>query len=306
MRKHYLAVAAVAIMAFAGGALAEDMMHTFEDVPEDAYYAEAIQWAYENSITTGVSATEFGVGQPMQRQDLVTMLYRYHTQMNGGEMMEGEEDEMEMEEEMVTYKVTVMNMDETSDLSPGVLVAHDGTVSYDWTGEVVGDGAPAALELLAEKGETADLAAALEAWETVSYAWETPVVPAGETVEVEVEVPADMELTNLTWMSMYVGSNDGYVVVDYMMDGEAVTYAAYDAGTEMNEDLNGGCEAGQPGEDCTEEQMGTSEDPYVAIAAHEQLEDASAVVEWMIEMMMDEGAAEEEMMEETTEEGAEA
>ena len=32
----------------------------FSDVDENAYYAEAVQWAYEAGVTTGKTATTFG------------------------------------------------------------------------------------------------------------------------------------------------------------------------------------------------------------------------------------------------------
>ena len=48
----------------------------FEDVEKDAYYYEAVLWAYEQGITRGVSATRFGVGLPCTREQAVTFLWR--------------------------------------------------------------------------------------------------------------------------------------------------------------------------------------------------------------------------------------
>ena len=48
----------------------------FTDVP-DAYYTDAVQWAYEESITGGTSATTFSPDATCTRGQMVTFLYRY-------------------------------------------------------------------------------------------------------------------------------------------------------------------------------------------------------------------------------------
>ena len=48
----------------------------FTDVPEDAYYYNAVLWAVENKITTGVSETEFSPDEKATRAQMVTFLYR--------------------------------------------------------------------------------------------------------------------------------------------------------------------------------------------------------------------------------------
>ena len=45
------------------------------DVQKDYYY-DAILWAYENGITTGLNATTFGTEQSCTRGQVVTFLYR--------------------------------------------------------------------------------------------------------------------------------------------------------------------------------------------------------------------------------------
>ncbi|MBR5640675.1 MAG: S-layer homology domain-containing protein, partial [Firmicutes bacterium] len=47
----------------------------FTDVPEDAYYRKAVEWAVENGITGGVSATEFGPEEPATRAQMITFLW---------------------------------------------------------------------------------------------------------------------------------------------------------------------------------------------------------------------------------------
>lgn len=48
----------------------------FEDVDENAFYAEAVRWAVENNITTGVSETEFAPEMECTRAQVVTFLWR--------------------------------------------------------------------------------------------------------------------------------------------------------------------------------------------------------------------------------------
>ena len=47
----------------------------FTDVKEGKYYYDAVQWAVQNGVTGGVSATLFGVGQTCTRGQIVTFLY---------------------------------------------------------------------------------------------------------------------------------------------------------------------------------------------------------------------------------------
>lgn len=54
----------------------EDFVMTFADVPDDAYYAEAVAWAAENGIVAGYSATTFAPEDTINREQLVTILYR--------------------------------------------------------------------------------------------------------------------------------------------------------------------------------------------------------------------------------------
>lgn len=51
--------------------------HGFVDVPRDAWYAEAVNWAAYYGIVNGTSETTFSPTMPVTREQLVTMLYRY-------------------------------------------------------------------------------------------------------------------------------------------------------------------------------------------------------------------------------------
>ena len=48
----------------------------FADVAEDAYYADAVQWAVENNITSGVNADHFAPAATVTRAQVIMFLYR--------------------------------------------------------------------------------------------------------------------------------------------------------------------------------------------------------------------------------------
>jgi hypothetical protein len=53
----------------------------FTDVPAEAFYRTAVAWAWEHGITTGLSPTEFGGGQWIDRAQIVTLLHRFDQQV---------------------------------------------------------------------------------------------------------------------------------------------------------------------------------------------------------------------------------
>ena len=52
------------------------MLNFFYDVPNNAYFYEAVKWAVENGITTGVGNNLFAPEQPCTRAQIVTFLWR--------------------------------------------------------------------------------------------------------------------------------------------------------------------------------------------------------------------------------------
>ena len=52
------------------------VLNFFYDVPNDAYYYEAIKWAAENGVTGGVGNSLFAPNQPCTRAQIVTFLWR--------------------------------------------------------------------------------------------------------------------------------------------------------------------------------------------------------------------------------------
>ena len=63
----------------------------FTDVKEDAWYTDAVIWAYENGVTTGSSATTFSPDALVTREQVAVFLYRYLKDYKGEEMAEGAE-----------------------------------------------------------------------------------------------------------------------------------------------------------------------------------------------------------------------
>lgn len=51
---------------------------TFTDVPESAYYYDAVYWAVENGVTNGTSASTFSPDMAVSRAQMVTFLWRAH------------------------------------------------------------------------------------------------------------------------------------------------------------------------------------------------------------------------------------
>lgn len=49
----------------------------FSDVSEDAYYAQAVSWAANNNVMSGYPDGRFGVDDPITRQQLAAVLWRY-------------------------------------------------------------------------------------------------------------------------------------------------------------------------------------------------------------------------------------
>ena len=52
------------------------LKHPFTDVPEGAYYEDAVIWAVDNGVTNGTSATTFEPGNTCTRAQIVAFLWR--------------------------------------------------------------------------------------------------------------------------------------------------------------------------------------------------------------------------------------
>ena len=49
----------------------------FEDVPDGTWYTDAVAWARENGVVKGYSDTRFGPDDPVTREQMAAILYRY-------------------------------------------------------------------------------------------------------------------------------------------------------------------------------------------------------------------------------------
>jgi len=64
---------------------------TFTDVAADSWYADAVAWAAKYGIVTGYDAATFGPNDPITREQLATILYRFNN-YRGGSLMASELD----------------------------------------------------------------------------------------------------------------------------------------------------------------------------------------------------------------------
>ena len=67
----------ITILYRADGRPQTNNMLKFDDVAEDAYYADAVCWASENGIITGVSDGKFAPDQNMTREEIAAVMSRY-------------------------------------------------------------------------------------------------------------------------------------------------------------------------------------------------------------------------------------
>ncbi len=56
----------------------------FTDVSENSWYADAVRWAASKDIVDGYGNGEFRPNEPITREQMVTILYRYEKQKGGG------------------------------------------------------------------------------------------------------------------------------------------------------------------------------------------------------------------------------
>ena len=56
----------------------------FTDSGDDMWYADAVVWAVENDVTTGLTDTTFVPDQPLTREQMAVFIYRYIEYMGGG------------------------------------------------------------------------------------------------------------------------------------------------------------------------------------------------------------------------------
>ena len=67
----------VTILYRVAGEPAVDVKGVFTDVPADAWYAKAVEWAAENEIVKGIGSNKFAPDAPITREQIATILFRY-------------------------------------------------------------------------------------------------------------------------------------------------------------------------------------------------------------------------------------
>ena len=72
-----IVIVSCALLVLVSNAFAVSSKQPFVDVPVGAYYADAVQWAYEQGITNGTDASHFEPNRPITRAEFVTMLWRW-------------------------------------------------------------------------------------------------------------------------------------------------------------------------------------------------------------------------------------
>ena len=65
---------------YAGSPAPKSARNPFKDVEVGLWYSNAVLWAVEQGITSGISATEFAPNQPCNRAQVVTFLWRFMQQ----------------------------------------------------------------------------------------------------------------------------------------------------------------------------------------------------------------------------------
>ena len=78
----------------------------FTDVPENAFYADAVAWGYETGLVKGITDTEFAPMADVTRQQMATFLHRY---AGLPEAAEGAADAFEDAGEIGNYAKAAMN-----------------------------------------------------------------------------------------------------------------------------------------------------------------------------------------------------
>jgi len=142
------------------------------------------------------------------------------------------------------YRVTVTNLSAGQPFTPPLVALHQPQVEVF----SVGDPASEAVRQLAENGDTDPLVSLAEETSEIRAAavGDAPLVPeddpgeTGNSYFTELTLSADRSATHLTFLSMLVGTNDGFVGLDTVELPEQVNESvtlhanAYDAGTEQN------------------------------------------------------------------------
>lgn len=71
------------ILYRAAGSPAVSSTASFPDVPASSFYARGVAWAVENNVVAGYTDGRFGLNDPVSRQQIATLLWRYDGSKTG-------------------------------------------------------------------------------------------------------------------------------------------------------------------------------------------------------------------------------
>ena len=100
----------------------------FTDNPSGTYYHDPVEWAYDNEITTGTSATTFSPMDPVTRGQNVTFAYRYDQNIVQPALEDLEADIANLPD---VYFVEVASDGTKNRGSFGTFVTYNGTGGYE-------------------------------------------------------------------------------------------------------------------------------------------------------------------------------
>ena len=164
---------------------------------------------------------------------------------NGDDESGGEGDESGGEGDAGhEYRVTVTNLTSGQPFTPPAVALHQPSVEVF----SVGDPANEPVQQIAENGNLDPLVSLIESTSAIRAAGvgEAPLVPSadpggtGNPYYTTLTIAADESATHLTFISMLIGTNDGFVGLDTVELPEEVNESktlhanGYDAGTEQN------------------------------------------------------------------------
>ena len=104
----------------------------FTDLTDD-WYRDAVNWAYAKGIIKGISSTEFCPNEPLSREQIVTIMYRYSELINYDVRPRASLDSFPDREQVDDYAVAAMKWAIADGLIKGTV--KDGSVYLDPLGE---------------------------------------------------------------------------------------------------------------------------------------------------------------------------
>lgn len=138
--------------------------YCFPDVEDGLFYSSAITWAYNAGVIQGYEDGTFGPSDPITREQLATMLYRYSEKMG--------------------YDITRMgNLDDYQDTGSVSEFAVDGMKWTVGTRIIKGDGKR--LDLLNPQGDVSRAVCATMLSRLISYVESGGQIPEREPVQIE-------------------------------------------------------------------------------------------------------------------------